>query len=176
MINGEGNTVCGLYRYIEDSKSCSAHRFIGDNGLPGYLTVDGKILGETIYTRAEPMRDGSAYVGEEDGSVYYTDKDGNRFTRDYSDGFSFSETQGNYARVRLKDISGFFLEEYAMGESQDGLKGIVDWKGEIIVPAEYVEIGSDHVYSLKTGDDDMYIFRAYKKGGTCDVFMMKSHW
>ncbi|MCM1218542.1 MAG: WG repeat-containing protein [Lachnospiraceae bacterium] len=100
-----GETFCGPYKYIEEedlkSELC---RFVGDNGLFGYLsTADGHAVIEPKYTKASRMSNGSACVSEGDG-VYYISEAGDRITDGYYlDGYPFAESYGEYARVQTED-------------------------------------------------------------------------
>lgn len=157
LIDEKGNTVCGPYRYIEDVKSYSDRRFVGVNGLTGYLTADGKVLKEAIFTRADPMREGSACVGEGNESVYYIDKNGERFTRNYSDGYPFAETQGNYARVQLKD----------------GSWAIINRQDKVILEADYVnELPCVTMIGTAVKNGNAIIFRLYGDEAEAEIVAM----
>ena len=105
LVDKNGEILCGPYKWIEeDDLWLDMCRFVGDNGLIGYLsTADGHIVIDPIYTKASKMNEGSACVSEGKG-IYYISETGEKITEhDYADGYPFDESQGSYARVQLED-------------------------------------------------------------------------
>ena len=208
-------------------------RYIGNNGLYGYLKKDGSLLTEPIYLEAAKFRDGTAKVCQEEGKIYYIDENAERITRDYCDGPSSYEMQGEYARVQADDgtwgiinkkdemilsgadsieelpmatclgsavidgkavlfaldpfgeagiriiarydsfvkISCVYSGEFAFVWTEDGKEGVVDYKGDIIVPAEYQGIEFD--YLGDTHNMDNLIFIAQDTKGVHHVIRAK---
>lgn len=105
LLNKFGERISGPYQYIENElnwvwdKAC---RYIGLNGLIGYLDTDGNKITPPIFIEASELTDGVALVSEKEGSVYYIDTEGNKISKDYLDGYPF-EHQGCFARVLLDD-------------------------------------------------------------------------
>lgn len=209
-------------------------RYIGDNGLYGYLKKDGSLLTEPIFLEASEFQDGTAKVSQEDGKIYYIDETAERITRDYCDGTSYFEMQGEFARVQMDDetwgiinrndemilsgadsiqelpmvtclgsavidgkavlfeidpfegdeeiriiayydsfvkISYVYCGEFAFVWTENGQMGVVDYKGDIIVPAEYQDIKYEYC-----GDDlsmDNLIFIAQDTKGMHHVIKAK---
>ena len=107
LMDKNGEILCGPYKLIEeDDLWLNLCRFVGDNGLIGYLsTADGHTVIDPIYTKASEMHEGSACVSEGKG-IYYISETGERITEhNYADGYPFAESQGGYARVQMEDGS-----------------------------------------------------------------------
>lgn len=125
----ENNTmVAGPYKVIENDFQYwnnKITRYIGENGLYGYLNQEGKIITEPIFQKASIFQDGTAMVSMNDGMIYYIDTSGKRITKDYSEGYPF-EHQGSYARVK----------------SEDGTWGIINRQDKMVFK------GADHIEEL----------------------------
>lgn len=107
IYNSPSGVVAGPFQYLYahdfyHSWDTTA-RYIGDNGLYGYLKKDGSLLTEPIFLEASEFEDGTARVSQENGKVHYIDKNAERITRDYCDGTSCFEMQGEFARVQMDD-------------------------------------------------------------------------
>lgn len=120
LMDKDGELLCGPYKLIEEEDLwLDMCRFVGDNGLIGYLsTADGQIVIDPMYTKASEMYEGSACVSEGKG-IYYISETGERITEhDYADGYPFAESQGEYARVQMEDGSWAIInkqEEILLG-------------------------------------------------------------
>ena len=103
-VETEPSVTSPKYRFVEDSgwSDTGIRRFIGDNGLLGYLDSHGKEIVSPVFVYASSMRYGIAMVSEGPNRIYYIDSNGNRLTDDYSDGYEFNYDLG-IARVRTKD-------------------------------------------------------------------------
>lgn len=119
LMDLQENILCGPYQYIyEGDIGVYNHvfRFIGENGLIGYASVEGNELVDSIFTSATQVSDGSACVCDMSGEVYYITESGERFTYGkYLEGYPFGESQGMCARVRMRDGSWAVInreEEY----------------------------------------------------------------
>lgn len=122
LLDNIGNVLSGPYRKIYDDEysDYGISRFIGENGLIGYLSKEnGEIIVESKFIRATKMKDGAALVCEsEEEGIYYISRTGERLTdRFYVNGYEFSESQGTAARV----------------EVEDGSWGIINKQGEFLV-------------------------------------------
>lgn len=215
FYHSPSGVVAGPFQYLYTDELYfswdTIARYIGDNGLYGYLNKDGSLLTEPIFLEATEFQDGTARVCQEDSKIYYIDENATRITRDYYDGSLNFEMQGAYARVQAdngtwgiinrKDemilsgadsieelplvtclgsavidgkavlfeldpfegeeeiriiarydafikISYVYCGEFAFVWTEDGQMGVVDFKGDIIVPAEYQDINFEYL-----GDD-----------------------
>lgn len=114
LFDPMGECIAGPYLYIEEdlnwtwNKAC---RYIGINGLIGYLYNYAEEITPPKFIEACEFVDGVALVSEKEGSVYFIDDKGNRVTKDYVDAFSF-EHQGNYARVMMEDGKWGIIDRY----------------------------------------------------------------
>lgn len=105
LLDVSGEVLCGPYKMIYEDSIAEYYRFIGENGLIGYLSkTDGNVVISPQFIRATPMYEGTALVSEyEDEGIYYVSSTGERVTKNYKDGYPYSESQGQYARVMLPD-------------------------------------------------------------------------
>ncbi len=119
LHDSSGSVIAGPYPMIyEEGMICGGDgpcRYMGENGLTGYLSEDGSELTPPIYAEASSFRDRRARVREENGGVYYINTSGERISEDYADGSEY-EHQGNYARVQC----------------EDGTWGIIDSQGQLV--------------------------------------------
>lgn len=101
----DGN-VAGPFQYIFESDFDfyldNIARYIGNNGLYGYVNRNGKILTEPVFIGATKFQDGTAKVQTNKETVFYIDETGVQFTKEYTDGEIF-EMQGQYCRVKTAD-------------------------------------------------------------------------
>ncbi len=109
LVNSLGEAICGPFKVIEiDDMDEHTHicRFIGDNGLIGYVSaIGGEIIIAPQYTEASKMEEGTAFVSEGDG-IFYISENGERITEKYyMAGYNFAESRGRYARVQTEDGS-----------------------------------------------------------------------
>ena len=119
IINESGEELAGPYDFIyaEDIHYAwdSVARVI-DDGLIGYITRDGDVLCEPIYTEATPMESGTALVKEINSGFYFINDDGQRIIdQEYYAAYPFEESQGSYARVQ-KEQDGEWSVIYRNGE------------------------------------------------------------
>lgn len=222
LYHSPSGVDAGPFRYIytdEFSWETSA-RYIGDNGKYGYLNKDGSLLTEPIFIEAAKFQDGTAKVCQEDGKIYYIAKNAERITKDYQDGSSAFEMQGEFCRVQTENgkwgiinrkdemilseadsieelplvtcfgsavidgkavlfelnpfdgdeeiriiarydsfvkISHVYSGVFAFVWTEDGLMGVVDYKGDIIVPAEYQSIKFEYLGEDSNIDDLVFI-------------------
>ncbi|MCD8325345.1 MAG: WG repeat-containing protein [Lachnospiraceae bacterium] len=111
LLDEDSNILCGPYRdFLEEdinAYSLTIYRYVDDNGLMGYISMDGREITLAIYEEASQMKYGSALVREQgEEEIYYINEEGERFTYGfYSDGYPFAESQGSYARVQTADGS-----------------------------------------------------------------------
>ena len=215
FYHSPSGVVAGPFQYLYTDELCfswdTIARYIGDNGLYGYLNKDGSLITEPIFLEATEFQDGTARVCQENNKIYYIDENASRITRDYYDGSLAFEMQGEFARVQTDDgtwgvinrrdemilsgadsieelpmvtclggavidgkavlfeldpfageeeiriishydafvkISYVYCGEFAFVWTEDGQMGVVDFKGDIIVPAEYQDIKYEYL-----GDD-----------------------
>lgn len=209
-----------LYAYDFYHSWDTTARYIGDNGLYGYIKKDGSLLTEPIFLEASEFEDGTAKVSQEDGKIYYIDEEAERITKDYCDGSLGFEMQGSFARVQMEDgtwgiinrkdeliLSGAdsieelpmvtclgsavidgkavlfellpFEEDeeiriiarydsfvkisyvhygmFAFVWSEDGLMGVVDGYGDVIVPTEYQDIDYEFIRDDFTMNNLMFM-------------------
>lgn len=103
--NKNGKTVFGPvdYIYISDAKNGNIIRYI-KNGKIGFANaINGKYITQPIYTKASPMEYDLAVV-KKDNNMFYINEKGRRISKiNYIKAFSFEETQGNYARVKVNE-------------------------------------------------------------------------
>lgn len=205
-------------------------RYIGDNGMYGYLSEDGSLLTEPIFVEAAAFQDGTARVRQENGKIHYIDAEANRITKDYQDGSLNFEMQGLFCRVQEDDgtwgiinrkdemifsgadrieelplitslgsaivdgkavmfellpfdgdeeikiiacydsflkISCVYSGSFAFVWSEDDLMGVVDYKGDVIVPAKYQKI--EFVYLGEELTMDELVFLAHDETGKVHV-------
>lgn len=238
FYHSPSGVVAGPFKYLYTDEFYfswdTIARYIGDNGLYGYLNKDGSLITEPIFLDAAEFQDGTARVCQEDGKVYYIDENAKRITKDYCDGSLTFEMQGEFARVQTNDgtwgiinqkdemifsgadsieelpmvtclgsavidgkavlfeldpfdseeeiriiahydsfvkISYVYCGEFAFVWTEDGQSGVVNYKGDIIVPAEYQDIKFEYL-----GDDhnmDNLIFIAQDTKGMRHVIKAK---
>lgn len=124
LVDSRGEALCGPYKMIYEDSYSEYCRFLGANGRMGYLSkTDGKVVIPPKFIRATSMYEGPALVSEcADEGIYYISETGERLTRNYSDGYPFSESQGQFARVKLPD----------------GTWGIINRRDEILANFEFM--------------------------------------
>lgn len=228
LLDKNNIVIAGPYQLIEDDFQYGDNkitRYIGANGLYGYLNQEGKLITEPVFQKASIFQDGTAMVSMNGKMIYYIDTLGKRITKDYSEGYPF-EHQGSYARVKSEDgtwgiinrqdkmvfkgadyikelptvttvgsaiVNGnavlFSLDLGAMREitviktyedfcdisvhlgefgiitNEHGLQGVVQWNGDILVPAEYEEI----TYELI---QDNVLLKLQKSDGSYEVMYL----
>lgn len=168
LLDKNNTRVAGPYKVIEDDFQHGDNaiaRYIGKNGLYGYLNQEGEEITEPVFQKASVFQDKIAMVSMSDGLIYYIDTSGERITKDYQDGYLF-EHQGFYARVKL----------------EDGTWGIINRYDELVFEgADYIEelpmfttvgcaIVDGHAVLLSLEQreaDEVYIIRTFEE--FCDI-------
>lgn len=233
LTDDSGERISEIYKkiYDEDLKSNEICRYIGENGLFGYLLADGTQLTEPVYTEASAFQDERAKVKEATTGIYYINEEGKRCTEEYADGFDF-EHQGSCARVQLADGTWGIIERsgeqvfegadfihplpdvfvigscimdgkavlfeidqtheikiikkfeefttikepcggtFAIVGTEDGKYGVVNWQGELIIPAEYLSIEYEIRMKAYTGlQKDEVEFLCRKSDGSYQIIL-----
>lgn len=71
-------------------------------------------------------------------------------------------------------ISEVYLGVFATVIDRTGMTGVIDWKGNIVIPAQYKTIEYDFIYdedSVWIGDD--IVFTCYEEDGTVEKIEKK---
>lgn len=233
LTDDSGERISEIYKkiYDEDLELNEICRYIGENGLFGYLLADGTQLTEPVYTEASAFQDEKAKVKEATTGIYYINEEGKRCTEEYADGFDF-EHQGSCARVQLADGTWGIIERsgelvfegadfihplpdvfvigscimdgkavlfeidqtyeikiikkfeefttikepcgdtFAIVGTEDGKYGVVDWQGELIIPAEYLSIEYEIRMKAYTGlQKDEVEFLCRKSDGSYQIIL-----
>lgn len=115
----EANTSNGKkesYQFLEDAEwyDSGIARYIGENGLIGYVEISGKEITEPMFQYGSDMRHGIALVRENGESVYYIDSCGKKLGTEYADGYEFN-----------------FDRKCAIVKTADGSWGFIDMQGEL---------------------------------------------
>ena len=168
LLDKNNTRIAGPYKVIEDDFQYNNNeitRYIGENGLYGYLSLEGKEITEAVFQEASIFQDGIAMVSINGEMIYYIDTLGERITKDYLDGYPY-ENQGSYARVKL----------------EDGTWGIINRQDKIVFEgADYIEElpmvttlgcaivnGQAVLFSLELGGtEEVSVIRTYED--FCDI-------
>lgn len=104
------------YQFVEDAGwyDSGIARYVGENGLIGYVDVSGKEITEPMFIYGSDMRHGIALVRENADSIYYIDSEGKRIGEEYADGYEFD-----------------FDRECAIVKTEDGSWGLINLQGEL---------------------------------------------
>lgn len=113
ISSGERNNS---YQFIEDATwyGSGIARYVGENGLIGYVDGSGKEITEPMFVYGSDMRYGTALVREKADSVYYIDSEGKKISEEYADGYEFDSDH-----------------ECAIVKTDDGSWGMINLQGEL---------------------------------------------
>lgn len=113
--------------------------FTDSTDMSGYMNKSGKIVIPAQYSYAEKYSDGLAYVAN-DENMGFIDKTGKMVI----------DTKGKFSS------GGGFIKGFCVVVDDSDLMGIVNKKGEVIVPFEYViNALSDDMYVACKSDDSL---------------------
>lgn len=159
MFQNEQGMQSGPYKYIyvEDLESSNLDiaRYIGQNGLIGYIKKDGTVLKDPVFVEASEFHYRKARVREQTGGVYFINSDGERITRDYQDAYDY-ENQGLHTRVQLEDGSWGIInrQDELIFEGADFIEELpfVDTLGSAVIDGHAVlfvlDIGAEKEFSI----------------------------
>lgn len=104
------------YQFVEDASwyGSGIARYVGDNGLIGYVDSSGKEITEPLFVYGSDMRYGIALVREKADSIYYIDSEGKKISEEYADGYEFD-----------------FDHECAIVKTDDGSWGMINLQGKL---------------------------------------------
>ncbi len=104
------------YQFVEDAGwyDSGIARYVGENGLIGYVDVSGKEITEPMFIYGSDMRHGIALVRENASGIYYINSEGKKIGKEYADGYEFD-----------------FDRECAIVKTDDGSWGLINLQGEL---------------------------------------------
>lgn len=130
------------------------------NGLWGYIDSDNQEVIQCQYSDAWPFQNGMAWVADEDGNYGAIDLEGNLqfvledlFPETYFSEFGTAFVSAENGEIyHLVDRTGEFIDEtgwgmeyaepdgngYFLAQTKDYCWGVINWKGETVVPFETV--------------------------------------
>ena len=228
LIDRSGKILAGPYYFLEDGNFTWNHcyRYIGMNGLIGYLNKEGEEITPPMFVDGSEMFRGLAMVSETGDSVYYISSLGEKLTRDYVDGYPFDH-DWQVARVKMDDGKWALIDDadnvlftgadrigeipfessfmgaiidgkaailelndetelscrvvgildgytditmlsrgrYAVVTDSNGMMGIVDNTGKMIVEAKYVSIDHETMYNQDTYIGEIKFKMGLPEGG-----------
>ena len=228
LIDRNGKILAGPYYFLEDGNFTWNHcyRYIGMNGLIGYLNKEGEEITPPMFIDGSEMFRGLAMVSETGNSVYYISSLGEKLTRDYVDGYPFDH-DWQVARVKMDDGKWALIDDadnvlftgadrigeipfesafmgaiidgkaailelndetelscrvvcildgytditmlsrgrYAVVTDSNGMMGIVDNTGKMIVEAKYVSIDHETMYNQDTYIGEIKFKMGLPEGG-----------